>query len=508
MTDTVENVTENAPSLEEINQELGWRIAELEEQWDQAAAALLRVRAEDEGWSLWGTVRASDNGFSLETMKKVGNEAELQSAGNPLLRRGFQLRYQGVFSKPFRLEGKMPPRVKRMLQSPSIERVLLASAGIEKNERTLYNRGNFFVIVNPLTQQVRRIPFEQIANRATDPDDTEVTAYYLRKYNRTNFDGTVERIEEWYPTIEWRDTGLQLETSIANIPVNPEWTIVDLRVNVPSEGHWGVPDCFAALPYAWAYSEYIRDASSLLKALTMIAWKVVGKTQTQAQAAGVRLSKAGASGAGGVAVMTQETQLASMPRAGQVDMNDGLALAAQVASALDVPVTALLNNPAIGGGFGSVAALDGPTVAMARTRQERWTEFYVRVFRALGFRDLTLDFPRVTEDPIHRQVSSLATGRATGALHADEYRAAFLEATDVTPLHSEPPSVDEYAQAQNALGFLQMMRDVGLADDVSQSDPLSRQGNSGVSGRLGEIDNTNRRLDTQPGTGSQTNLVG
>jgi hypothetical protein len=485
MTDTAETVTETAPDLEQINLELGWRVAELEEQWDQAAAALLRVRAEDEGWNLWGTVKAtSEDGFSLEMMKKVGKEAELQSTGNPLLRRGFQLRYQGVFSKPFRLEGKMPPRVKRMLQSPSMDRVLMKSEGIEQNERTLYNRGNLFVIVNPITQEVRRVPLEQIANRATDPDDTEVTAYYLRHYDRKNFDGTTERIEEWYPTIEWKDAGVPIEARIANTPVNPEWVIVDLRVNVPSGGHWGVPDCFAALPYAWAYSEYIRDASSLLKALTMIAWKVVGKTQTQAQAAGVRLSKASSSGPGGVAVMTPETQMSSMPRAGQVDMNDGLALAAQVASALDVPVTALLNNPAIGGGFGSVAALDGPTVAMARARQERWSDFYVRVFRAMGFRDLTLDFPRVTEDPVHRQVSSLATGRATGAIYADEY-----------------------AQAQNALGFMQMTTKLtGQLD--SESDPLSRQGNSGVSGRLGEIDNTNRNLDTQPGTGTQTNLVG
>lgn len=505
MSENVSEVQENEPDLATINQELGWRVAELEEQWDQAAAALLRVRAEDKGWSLWGQVQQdATEGFSLEIIKNVGKEAELQAVGNPLLKRAFELRYQGVFSKMFRLEGQIPPRVKRALSSESVQRVLMDPDAVERNERTLYNRGNFFVAVNRGTREVRRIPLSEITHRATDPDDKEITAYYQRSYSRNEFSGTTSPVVEWYPTIEWLETGTPLESDIASYPVNAEWVMVDLRVNVPSGGHWGVPDCFAALPYAWAYSEYIRDASSLLKALNTIAWKVVGKTKTQAETAGVRLSRAGAS-AGSTAVMTQDTQLSAMPRSGQVDMNDGVALAAMVASALAVPVTALLNNPGIGGGFGTVASLDGPTVAMARARQNRWAHFYVRVFRAMGLRDLTLDFPKITEDPVHRQVASLATGRATGAIHADEYRNAFLEATDVTPMHDEAPAVEEYAQAQNALGFLQYMNNSAAIDGAQ--DPLARQGNSGVAGALGEVDGTNRQMDTTPGTGSMTRLT-
>ncbi len=504
MSETITEPHENEPTLEEINAELGWRVAELEEQWDQAAAALLRVRAEDQGWTLWGTVQTeSKDGFSLETVKKIAKEAELQATGNPLLKHGFTLRHDRVFSKQFRIEGEQPPRVKRALGKASVDRVLMSADATEKNERILYNQGNLFVIVSRATGDVRRVPFDEITNLAHDPDDRELTAYYQRSYSRTKFDGLTENVIEWYPTIEWVDMGAPLEEMIANAPVNAEWVVVDLRVNVPSGGHWGVPDCFSALPYAWAYSEYIRDASGLLKALNTIAWKVVGKTKTQAEAAGTRLSRANAPGS--TAVMTQETQLTAMPRSGQVDMNDGLALAAMVASALSVPVTALLNNPAIGGGFGAVAALDAPSVSAARTRQKMWDRFYSRVFRALGIKTpLHLDFPKITEDPVHRQVSSLATGRATGAIHADEYRNAFLEATDVTPLHDGPPPVEEYAQAQNALGFLQSMQ--GAEPSGGANDPLARQGNSGVAGRLGEVDGTLRQGDTKPGTGSPTSV--
>ena len=487
--------------LREQNAEMGYRLAELEEAWDEAAAALIRMRAEDKGWAPLSQVEGED-GFALDTVKRVGDTAEVQCVGNPLLTRGFALRHDGIFSKPFRIKGEQPPRVQRKLAAESIVRILLDPDGIEQNERTLYTRGNLFVAYNKTTNVMMRVPMEQIGNRATDPDDREVTAYYLRNYTRYTFDGKTEPVSEWYPTVEWAESNRPKPATIANTPVNADWVIIDMRVNVPASGHWGLPDAFAALPYAWAYSEYIRDASGLLKALNTIAWKVVNKTKAQSQLAGVRLSRAGQKGPG-TAVMTEGTELSAMPKAGQVNMNDGLAIAAMVASALQVPLTALTSNASVGGGYGAVASLDGPTVAMARARQKRWAAFYARVFKAMGLKNLSLDFPKITEDPIHRQVSSLATGRATGAIWADEYRAAFIEATDTIPLHEGAPPVEEYAQAQNALGFLSAM--MGAVADA-ENDPLSRQGNVGVAGSLGDVDNTNKQMDTRPGTGSMTGL--
>lgn len=487
--------------LREQNAEMGHRLAELEESWDQAAAALLRMRAEDKGWAPLSQIEGTD-GFALDTIKRVVQTAEIQCVGNPLLTRGFALRHDGIFSKHFRIKGEQPPRVKRKLAAASIVRILMDPEGIEENERTLYTRGNLFVAYNRTTNTLMRVPIEQIANRATDPDDREVTAYYLRSYTRYDFEGKSEQVTEWYPTVEWWDQGLVKQTQVGQHPVNPDWVMIDMRVNVPASGHWGLPDAFAALPYAWAYSEYVRDASGLLKALNTIAWKVVNKTKAQSQLAGVRLSRAGQKGPG-TAVMTEGTELTAMPKAGQVNMDDGLALAAMVASALQVPLTALTSNASIGGGYGSVASLDGPTVAMARARQQRWAAFYGRIFLAMGLKGLSLDFPKITEDPIHRQVSSLATGRATGAIWADEYRSAFLEATDTTALHDDAPPVEEYAQAQNALGFLSAM--MGAVADA-ENDPLARQGNVGVAGSLGDVDNTNKQMDTRPGTGSMTGL--
>ena len=483
------------------NAELQAQVDVLQESWDEAAAALLRLRTEDEGWRILGQVKA-DDGFSLKVLKDVAKKAEIQATGNPLLKAAFELRFNPIFSRGFQIEGDKPPRYQRKLDNPTVQETLFSDDGLDALERTCFNVGNLFLAYNRLSGDMQRIPFEQITSRAVDPDFPARTAYYQWSHTRTDFDGKTEHLIEWLPVVEWTADGKDTIDVIAKNTVNHDWTLIDMRVNVPSVGHWGIPDSFPALPYAWAYSEYIRDASSLLKALNMIAWKVVGKSKAQAQTAGVSL--AGQRRTAGVAAMTAGTELSAMPKAGQVDMSDGRALAAMVASATGVSSAALLSL-ADGSGV-AVQSLDSTTVAMARSRQKRWETFYKRVFLAMGLDGLSINFPKISEDPIHRQVSSLATGRATGAIWADEYRAAFMEAMSIRPTHKEAPDVEEYAQAQNALGYLQAAN----AEDAA-NDPIARQGNSGVAGSLGEIDNTNRdqaRKQNLAGSGSQTDLVG
>lgn len=495
-------VSEDLTSLAAQNAELQHQVGVLQEHWDEAAAAMLRLRTEDAGWSIIGQVNSTD-GFSLRTLKDIAKKAEVQATGNPLLKAAFDLRFNPIFSRGFQIEGDVKPRFQRKLDNISVQETLFSEDGFEQLERTCFNVGNLFLGYNRVTGDMLRIPFEQITNRAVDPDFPSRTAYYQWSRARTEFDGRTTNLVEWIPVVEWSVDGKDTVDEIANHPVNHDWIIVDHRVNVPTTGHWGIPDAFPALPYAWAYSEYIRDASSLLKALTMIAWKVVGKSKAQAQTAGVAL--AGQRKTAGVAAMTKDTTMEAVPKAGQVDMNDGRALAAMVASSTGVSTSALLSL-AEGSGM-AVQAMDGPTVAMARARQKRWKNFYRRVFMAMGLDGLSINFPKISEDPIHRQVSSLATGRATGAIWADEYRAAFMEAMSISPTHDKAPDVEEYAQAQNALGFLNMMEQLSAAAG-GEADPIARQGNSGVAGRLGEIDNTNRNQDAKAGSGTQTDLVG
>jgi len=440
----------------------------------------------------------------MKVLKEIAKKAEVQGVGNPLLKSAFELRFNPIFSRGFQIEGDIKPRYKRKIENQSVQETLFSEAGYDALERTCFNVGNLFVLYNKVTGDVQRIPFEQITNRAVDPDMESRTAYYQWSHSRTDFNGKSKPIVEWVPVVEWSTSGKDTIDEIAKNPVNHDYVFIDMRVNVPTTGHWGIPDSFPALPYAWAYSEYIRDASSLLKAHNMIAWRIVGKSKPQAQAAGVAL--AGQRKPAGIAAMTAGTSMDALPKAGLVDMADGRALAAMVASATGVSTNALLSM-SDGGAAAAIQSLDGPTVAMARSRQKRWMDFYSRVFKAMGIDELSINFPKITEDPIHRQVSSLTVGRATGAIWADEYREAFLEAMSIKPSHPDSPDVEEYAQAQNALGFLNWMeQEVARAE--AENDPIARVGNTGVAGKLGEIDNTNRDQDNRTRGGTQTDLVG
>ena len=499
-------VSEDLSQIRTENADLRHQVGILQESWDEAAGAMLRMRGEDKGWQLLGQVEGNSDGFSLRIVKDIAKKVEVQQVGNPLLKQGFQLRFSPIFSRGFEIQGEVKPRFQRKLEDSTVYNTLFSTEAHEALEKTCFNVGNLFVAYNRVTGQAMRIPFEQITNRAVDPDMPTVTAYYQWSHTRTDFDGKTENIVEWIPVVEWWDSGKDTQDEIAKSPVNHSWVIIDQRVNVPTAGHWGIPDAFAAFPYAWAYSEYLRDSASLIKALQVYAWRVVGKSKNQAQTAGVAL--ASTRKVGNIAAMTAGTNMEALPKANQVDMADGLALAAMAASAMGVPTPALIST-VTGGAAAAIQSLDGPTVAMARSRQARWVDFYSRVFLAMGIADVKINFPKITEDPIHRQVSSLATGRAIGAIHADEFRDAFLEAMSITPTHDGPPDVEEYAQAQNALGFLQMMENItASAEGSSGGDPLARQGNSGVAGSLGEIDNTSRNQARKGGSGTQTDLVG
>lgn len=489
--------------LVETITEIQYEVQSLREGWDDAGAAMLRLRGEDQGWRLWGSIQNEETkGFALEVTQQIADQVSLQCTGNPLLKQGFQLRFGNTWGKGVSIDGTIRPRVQKKLDLNSVQRVLWSSEAYESNERALYETGNLIVAIHRTTGESLRIPFDEISEFARNPNDSEDIWYFQRTYSRRELDGRDRSVTEWYPVLEYAErAAAKLPTRIGQNPVNREFVIVDMRVNRPTGGTWGIADAFAAMGYAWAYSEYIRDASSMLKALNTIAWKVVNKNKASAMNAGVRA--AGAKRVGSTAVMTTGEDLVSMPRAGQIDMDDGRALAAMTASALGVPFVALTSDTSTASGYGAVQSLDGPTAANARARQEKWMSFYARVFRALGAKELELNFPTIVEDPTFRRVASLSVGRTTGALFADEYRDAYLEAMNIVASHEGVPDVEEYAGAANALGFIQMMRDA-VASDAGGGDPLARQGNSGVDGRLNALvsDNSARDQEAKPGTGS------
>lgn len=486
----------------------------LKESFEQATASLMALRAEDVNWNPIGGLQTSDDQFTLENLHDIYKKASLQTQGNPLLKQGLALISSNVFSKGVTFEGKIPARAKDILELPKNHNVLFSQQAFERLSRAAFTAGTVIMAYRKSTKQFFPIPFLEITSSASNPDLQQDVWYYQRTWQETDFETGLLRKQ---PTVKWfavlevhEDRDIKVVDQIAEHEVDKDVIIIDLKFNTAIGSIWGVPDCLPAMPYAWAHTEYIKDASKLLKALSTIAWKVMAKSKKNTNNAAVKM--AAPKSTASTATMSEGTDLVAMPKAGQVDMKDGQTLASYVASSLGVSLVALLSDPgAASGSYGAAASLDGPSANAARARQAMWTQFYKRIYRAVGVKEeVTVNFPKIAEDPTFRQVQTLTLIRQTGGMWADEYRAAAIEAADFKPLHDEAPDVEEYAPSVNGLQYLQQQIDEAQAEEdarvakeqAAADAKLGAQGaNTGV-GQLADGDNSNRDNAATPGTGA------
>jgi hypothetical protein len=476
----------------------------LRETYADAAASLLAFRADEEGWSPLNTLR--DSGFSLDSLHKIADHAELQTTGNPLLKRGLTLRTSNVFGRGLILDGKVPPRFKAVMDKPVNQNALFTQSAFFRNERALFTGGNLFMAYNKKDKNFFAIPFSEITNSASNPNLREDVWYYERTYNKVDPNTgqkSDQPIKVWYPVLERAEAG-SLPSSVQGVTLDKNIVIIDVKVNMPIGGVWGVPDCLPAMPYAWAHAEYLRDGSKLLKALATIAWKVVSKSKSTATTAGVK--QANPKLAGGTAIMTNDTDMVAMPRAGQVDLRDGLQIAAYVASALEVSLISLTSDAgSAAGSYGAAATLIGPEAATARGRQAIWITFYSRCYRAIGFNDIDPNFPKIAEDPIFRQAQTISLLFAGGAIWQDEYRAAALEIADIPDLHGAavPPPTEFTNASQFSVAAINAS--AAQADAQAKQSQATAQGSvtgQGKSSGVGKTGGTRdlQNMDTTPGT--------
>lgn len=512
----METFSENSPSkaLKELDRMIGDN-AILQESFQAATEALLSMRQEDVNWlPLYGV--DEEDGFTLQNLKDISEKAELQVTGNPLLTNGLRLRQNNVFGRGINFDPvdvKVPQRVQDILDKPGNKSVLFSQEAYERNEREAFVKGNLFMAYRRSTKTYFPIPFKEITNSASNPDLRQDVWYYQRTYKKTNLlTGASENkvTVEWYPVLEkFEDGAEKLADQIAKKPVIDDVVIIDFKVNSTIGTVWGVPDCLPAMPYAWAHAEYIRDASKLLKALSTIAWKVVARSKAQSSDAATKSKQPRRSGS--TAVMTEGTDLVSMPKSGQVDMKDGQAIASYVAAALGVSLVSLLQDAGTASGsYGAAASLDGPSANSARARQALWVSFYQRIYRVVGIKKINVNFPKLSEDPIFRDAQTLALLFSSGAIHQDEFREAALELRDIKSLHDEVPGANIFTKAAQysleAVAAEEKQEQDQVAGLPTYTAPSAAQTATGKGqatgvGALSDGDNGARDQAAKPGTG-------
>jgi hypothetical protein len=484
------NSEESDALLRQI-QELSQNNEVLAESYSALARATLEF--DDKGWSPLNQL--SDNGIRLEDVKTISKQARRQTASNPVLKRGAMLRASYVFGRGFKMSqagNQLAPRFQKIIDDPINQNVLFSESASKKNERALFTDGNFFVRYDRRNRRFSRVPLEEIAGWATDPDDPEIIRYYLREYEVREpvtdpyNSYTAETRKVWYP-LDYVENPV---SRINNIPVDKNMVIIDSKSNDETGSLWGIPDALPALPWSWAYSEYLKDGSKMLKALSGIAWQV--KSKSAKGGANISSKLVSNKEVAATAVTGSEIDIAAMPRNNSVDLNTGRPLAAMAATAMEVSVDALLSGPGeIGGGGAPI--LDQSTLNAAYARQGNWTDFFTRVLRVMGVPEPSVTFNNIIVDPAYRNIQSLGQAWMTGLFGADVMQDAMAEQLGIEAPGNVPNGV---LIPNNDGSFPTTGSTVGSGNP---NNVASSQGNSGAGvDDLSNSDNSNRDIQNNP----------
>lgn len=441
----------------------------------QEAVSDLSLRLDAIGWepmNAW----SDDGGMDLESLKRTSKTLVDMVATSPLLKRASELRHGYTFSRGITFRGAKP-RHEKIMTSPYNEAALFSMPAYEELMKARLTDGNLFTLRSKgATTEYYRIPLSEITGYVTDPQSRERVWFLQRTYTVWEGDNNTVRVE-WYPTTTY--TGPARRT-IKNKPVNQKFDMIFTPFNRQVGFTFGVPDGYAAITWAIAYSEYLKNNSKLVKAYAQIAYKASTKTTQGGSNVAAQISQPG--GVAGTATMGPQTDLTPMPRAGSdVSFDNGRPLASMVAASLGVSVVALTADPgAAGSSYGSAQTLDAPTIIVMTAIQEGWTAFYKEVFRHISGDPIKAEFPAIETDPAYRQLQSLAQAYSMGAISQKEWREAVLDLFDIANPESGLPVPDNFNSGH--LTPEEQAKQAAAQAVQSTGDPIARQGNSGATG--------------------------
>lgn len=367
----------------------------------QETLANLEARLQDPYWVRLTT--QAEHEFSRDGLRLVTEICRVMTIKSPMLKRGLALRTAYVWGQGVSITARdvqVNQVIQRFLSDPGNRRIFSGDQAHEQLERSLFTDGNVFLALFTSPRngrvQVRRLPWDEVVEVITNPDDRSDPWYYKRDWWEDRIDPltgarVTERRIAFYPALGYNPKSKPKTLRDVNGDTGPvlwDAPVYHVKVGGDADWKWGLPDAYAAVDWARAYREFLEDWARLVKALTRFAWRVTTKGNKQALAK-ARLAApptrdpltGDAQHAGATAIMPQDMTLEAVPKSGAtIDSESGRPLAAMVASALDIPVTMLLGDPGTTGARATAETLDTPTERSMEMRRQVWTTAFQAIF--------------------------------------------------------------------------------------------------------------------------------
>jgi hypothetical protein len=356
----------------------------------QESIADLEARMYEPGWQK--LTAHADQEFTREGLQRITAVCRVMAIKNSLIKRGLSLRNAYVWGQGVQISARANGKqrgqqdvnavVQAFLDDEGNRRVFSSPQAREETERALGTDGNVFyaLFTSPRTGrvQVRSLPWDEITDVVTNPEDCSEPWFYRREWwedRRTERGVQQVRRVAYYPALGYNPP---IKPRRLNFPTYGDSALAEVfwdapvyhvKVNGLKGWKFGLPDAYAAIDWAQAYKSFLEDWATLIKALSRFAWRLTSKGSKQA-AARARIAAAPSTDkfsgepqrAGATALMTPDMALEAIPKSGAtIDSESGRPLAAMVAAALDVPVTMLLGDPGTTGARATAETLDSPT---------------------------------------------------------------------------------------------------------------------------------------------------
>jgi len=366
----------------------------------QESLADLELAMDDAGWSKLSMEAEIE--FTRAGLGKIAKNARVFAVANPLIKRGLAIRQAYVFGQGVEIRARAAGKetaqqdvnavIQRWWGEASNQIAVFGPQAQETLERALGTDGNVFIVsfTSPRNGRVlnRTIPFDEIVEVLSNPQDRAEPWFYKREWSTREISESNGRLEErrrvdYYPALGFYPA--RRPRTIDGHEVHWDSPVLHVKVNHLDTWQFGIGDAYAALSWARAYRDFLADWATLVKSLSQFAWRATtsGRARSQklrealARRPSVTPPAGNPTNAGATAIMDADTSLEAIPKTGaRIDSNSGRPLATMVASALDVPVTALLADPGQTGARAVAETLNLPTRLAMQQRQKLWGQAY------------------------------------------------------------------------------------------------------------------------------------
>lgn len=351
----------------------------------------LELALEDEGWDRL-TAGATQQ-FSRQGLQRAAEVARVSTVAHPLMKRGLMLRTGYVWGAGVQIAARdtdVNDVVQAFLDDQGNRRAFTGAQARARGESALFTDGNRFVVcfTNPRTGKVqaRTIPFDQMQDVITNPDDESEPWYYLRQWTVRTLDqrsGSTgfSQQQAYYPALGYRP--FRRPQTINGQSVMWDAPVYHVKVNDQDGWAFGIGDAYAALTWARGYRDFLADWAVLMKSLSQIAWRATAPGAKAHQArqllarrpSGTDAPAGNPNTVGATVTLPPEVKLEAISKSGAtLDSDSGRPLAAMIAAALGVPVTMLLADPGVTGARATAETLDKPTEDEMNGRRGVWED--------------------------------------------------------------------------------------------------------------------------------------